>query len=465
MMPRQYLTYLSVLILSACTVGPDYSKPKVELPQEFVSQNVFALINTGNNENFPLEWWQGFNAPDLNDLIRKGLADNYDIAIAASRVRQARANIRFADSGDSLSVGASGGAEIEERRNLNDGGDSSTSTSFVGGLAALLPLDIFGQSEREVEAAQAQYQSAQAVLRGAILDVSTVIANEYLSLLGTQRQLELLKESVDLQNQTLSIVQARYDAGLAPDLDVQRARTSVQNLRADIPVLEQSLKNSRNRLATLTGEFPGYYEGLAKNITTIPDYDGAIPARVPYEVLAGRPDVAQAEANLRQAIARIGIAEAEFYPVFELRGNISVNATGFGTTPATDILIASLSGLIDQVLFDGGARAANLDITKAQAEEALAVYDQTLRQAALDVENVLAALQSSADRQISLEKSIISTQKSFKQAEILYQQGLISFLDVVDAQRQLASAEQALAREKTNYATQIVNLFNALGNT
>jgi len=180
-------------------------------------------------------------------------------------------------------------------------------------------------------------------------------------------------------------------------------------------------------------------------------------------VLSTRPDVRQSEARLKQAIANIGVAKADYYPAFRLSGTLSIGATGVSSIPVSEVLIGSLAALIEQVLTNGGVRDANFKIAQAQAEEALADYEQTLREASEEVETSLAAIQSSRHRQTSLEKAVSSSQRSFSQAETLYQQGLISFLDVVDAQRVLASAEQALARERTNYATQIAILFRVLG--
>ena len=272
----------------------------------------------------------------------------------------------------------------------------------------------------------------------------------------------MLRESIALQQKTLSIVKSRFESGLSPELDLRRAETSVENLRADIPSLEESLLNSRNQLASLSGQFPGAYEETLREQKETPVYNNAIPQLVPLEVLSMRPDVRQAEAELKQAIANIGVAEAQYYPVFRLDGALNIGLTEVSSMPVTEVLVASLAALIEQTLISGGSRSANFQIAQALAEEALADYEQALREASEEVETSMAAIQSSSHRQVSLEKAVKSSQRSFSQAETLYQQGLISFLDVVDAQRVLAGAEQALARERTNYATQIAILFRVL---
>lgn len=456
---------LGALSLSSCTVGPDYERPAMSPPQDFVAGEVLEALNAGKDQALPVgaNWWEGFNDPILNDLIETGLEENFEIAAAMARVKAARARIGLTGSADNLFIGTDAGGDIEERRELNPDSSSETTTSFSAGLGIGLPLDIFGRTRRDVERARAALQSALAELRGIVLFVSSDIADEYLSLRGNQRQLELLRESVDLQEQTLSIVRTRYESGLSPELDVQRATSSVESLRAQIPPLEENLQNSRNELATLSGEFPGAFEELLTPAQDIPLYSARIPDALPLEVLNARPDVAQSEADLKAAIAAIGVAEAEFYPSFDLAANLTFGRTGVSSMNPTEVLIGSLSAIIQQVITDGGARSANREIAEAQAEEALAAYEFTLRNAVQEIEASLNAIRASAARQDSLTKAVQASQRSFSQAETLYRQGLISFLDVVDAQQDLASDEQSLASERTDYAREIATLFNVLG--
>lgn len=464
-MTRNLLYMLAFLSLAGCTVGPDYTPPDLNAPPQFVSQQVLSLLNQDKTDApVPDQWWTGFNDPILNDLVAAGIARNYDITAAAARVRQLQSNVDLAESGDNLTVDANIDSDLSHRRDL-DASSSSTSSSIAAGLGAILPLDIFGRTRRNSEAARAALDSASADLRAQILGVSADIAAEYLSLRGNQRQLELLRESVSLQEKTLSIVESRFKYGLAPDLDKQRAITSVENLRASIPPLEQSLLQSRNRLATLTGQYSGTYEDLLTPPADIPGYNALIPDAVPFDVLSMRPDVAAAEADLKQSIAQIGVAEAEFYPAFRLNGGLVISAAGGSGVSAAETLIATLGALIDQTLIDGGTRRANLNAARASADQSLAAYKQVVLLAVEDVERALSNLQASRARQIPLEKSVAASNRSFHQAEILYREGLISFLDVVDAQRVLANAEQQLARERTNYAVLISTLFESLGFT
>lgn len=452
-----------LLFSSACVVGPDYEKPEMEAPGAFVSQKVLTQLNAGKESTtIATDWWRGFTDDTLDQLVRKGLENNFRVAAAEARVKEAHARIVLADAGDNLKVNAGLDNALEEEFSL-DRARSTTTGSVFSALSLRLPLDVAGRFERGVQAARAGFEASQADLRGIVLSISSQITREYLQLRGNQRQLDLLRESVGLQDKTLSIVRSRYEAGLSPELDMRRAETTVENLRAGIPSLEQALLNSRNRLASLTGQYPGVYEELLKTHRDIPVYQGKIPEFVPMEVLSMRPDIRQSEETLKAAVARIGVAEADFYPTFDLIGQIGIGAAGVVGVPTMDILLASLGTLINQIVTAGGARQANLDIARAQAEEALANYKQLLRDASEEVESTLAAIQASLARQQSLGKAVEASGVSSYQAETLYRQGLISFLNVVDAQRVLANGKQQLAAERTNYATQIATLFRALG--
>lgn len=462
---RLGLAGVMLAMMTACTVGPDFEAPEINAPERFVTQELLNSLNAGKESaEFPVNWWEGFGDPLLSGLVDDALNQNYRLAAAAARLESAQGVVKRVGADNKPTVTASGGGDytLEERLDIKQEDPEKIRTGF-GRLAVLLPLDVFGRTRRSVEAARANVAAAESELRGLVLEVSADVTREYLTLRGNQRQLALLEESVALQEKTLAIVKSRFDTGLAPELDLRRAETSVERLRAGVPRLKRDLLNSRNRLATLTGQYPGALEEALKSEQELPSYQSPVAEVVPFEVLMRRPDVKQAEAELHQAVALIGVTTADLYPSFELAAVANVSALKVNNLSTVELLVASAGGTIQQVLYEGGARRANVAIAKAEAEAALNDYRQVLLDASEEVERALAALEASRVSQISLEKAVISSGRSFNQAEGLYQQGLISFLDVVDAQRQLADAEQALASERTNYATQIAALFRALG--
>ncbi len=459
-----YIVLSAIIMVSGCAKVPDYNAPQYDAPDIFISQNVLTTLSTSPDNNLEVQnqtnWWKGFGDEILNDLVAKGLANNNQIMAADARVAQALSQIKIAKAGLAPQVGLD--ADIGASAGLDtDGGSDLDSNSSIG-IAGILPLDVSGRIANNIASAQYAYEFALAQREALVIDIAVSITSQYLQLRGDQRQLELLQESIELQQKTLKIVTVRFETGLSPELDVQRAKTSVENLQADTPPLMQSMLDGRNRLATLTGEYAGVHEDKLSQYKDLPDYSAIIPDILPLNVLRVRPDVAQAEANLKIALANVGIAEAEFYPTFSLSGGLRAGATGVGLFPDVGDFLLTIAGLVDQTLLDGGARQANLDRANASVREAQANHREVLLNAVEDVEVVLSAIQSSKARQISLEKAVESSARGFDQAETLYQLGLTSFLDVVDAQRVLANANQALARARTDYAVQISNLFGAL---
>lgn len=462
---------LPFVFLSACAVTtPKLPSTETKPPEQFVAQDILLNLSSVKDAGVAgVRWWEGFNDPVLNELVSTSIQNNFQIAAAAARVKEARALLELSEAGDSLLVELD--AEVSgQKSDRNNNTSSSTGSnnarderSALLGLGFTLPIDLAGRVENEVRAAAANLMAEQAGLRAQIIETSTAVAQEYLSLRGNQKQLAMLRESVELQEKTLAIVQARFESGLSPELDVRRAETSVENLRASIAPLQQALQDSRHRLATLSGQFPGAYEQLLKPEGDLPEYGLGIPVSVPFQVIQARPDVQSMQARFAQAAADVGVAQADFYPSIELMANIQIGSTAINSNPATSILIGSLAALLNQVVYDGGTRDARLNAAVARAEGALAEYEQVLRVVTQEVENSLTAIESSASRQTALGKAVISSKRSFEQADALYQLGLVSFLDVVDAQRVYANAEQALATEQTNYATLIAGLFRALG--
>jgi NodT family efflux transporter outer membrane factor (OMF) lipoprotein len=462
---------LPFVFLSACAVTtPKLPSTETKPPEQFVAQEILQNLSSVKDAGVAgVRWWEGFNDPVLNELVSTSIQNNFQIAAAAARVKEARALLELSEAGDSLLVELD--AEVSGQKSDRDNNTSSSTgsnnardeRSALLGLGFTLPIDLAGRVENEVRAAAANLMAEQAGLRAQIIETSTAVAQEYLSLRGNQKQLAMLRESVELQEKTLAIVQARFESGLSPELDVRRAETSVENLRASIAPLQQALQDSRHRLATLSGQFPGAYEQLLKPEGDLPEYGLGIPVSVPFQVIQARPDVQLMQARFAQAAADVGVAQADFYPSIELMANIQIGSTAINSNPATSILIGSLAALLNQVVYDGGTRDARLNAAVARAEGALAEYEQVLRVVTQEVENSLTAIESSASRQTALGKAVISSKRSFEQADALYQLGLVSFLDVVDAQRVYANAEQALATEQTNYATLIAGLFRALG--
>ncbi|MDX1669428.1 MAG: efflux transporter outer membrane subunit, partial [Limnobacter sp.] len=404
------------------------------------------------------EWWTRFGDPLLNGLIELALIDNQRVARAVAQLQFAQARLKESEAGDSLlaSLGLQTSA-TERSRASNQSEGTRTSLS----LDLALPIDTNGKISAQVEAAAMAVRQSQANLRGTILAVSTEVATEYLRFRGNQKQLDLLLESIEVQEKTLGIVQIRFETGLSPELDVRRAETSVQNLKASLPPLEQTLTENRNRLATLTSNTPLEMKVILQAPADLPSYTSPLPLAVPAQAIAQRPDVQVALAQAMSSIAQTDVARADYYPSLRITGSIEAGTLS-SLSPST-FAVGTLSALLEQLLIDGDAREARLEQAQATALADLATYELTVQSAIEEIENQLASIMNSRDRLQALEKAAQSSRRSFAQADALYQLGLVSFLDVVDAQRVLANAEQNLAAEKTRQATLVAGLFQILG--
>lgn len=468
MMFRRSIALIGITALCACTVGPDFQPPAVDAPAKFEGQQVLNLLArpegaSAEHPALPSAWWKGFQDELLSALVEAAINRNPEIEAASARLMETAAQVDLAAAGDAPRIGLEfdGGSDWE--RELSTSRATERDDNLSGLLSLALPLDLFGRTERAEQAAVAEFEAARHDLRRTVLRVTSEAATEYVRIRGNQQQLALLRASVELQEQTLRIVKSRVAAGLAPELDLRRAEAEVETLRAEIPDLVQDLAASRHRLSSLTGSFHEVGSSIVDGEPSIPRYRDGVPDLVPLEVLRLRPDVQQAEAQLKSAIARIGIARAEWYPEVTALAEIGIGRRGLGGQDAVNLLIASVSGLIEQFLIDGGARRANVKIAEARASQALAQYRQSMLEAVEEVERSLANIAALDEKRESLEKAVAASARSAHQADILYRQGLTSFLDVVDAQRVLASTQQRLAESETAYASQIADLFRVLG--
>lgn len=452
---------LLTTLLAACAApAPKNFSTKVELPDTFtVKQNVQATTTSLNLQTgTESSWWVRFNDPLLTGLIDLALIENQRVARAVAQVQLAQARLKESEAGDSLMASLGLGVSGTERSRASNQSEG-TRSSLTLDLA--LPIDTNGKISAQVEAAALALKQAQANLRSTILAISTEVATEYLRFRGNQKQIDLLLESIAVQEKTLGIVQVRFETGLSPELDVKRAETSVQNLKANKPPLEQSLVQSRNRLATLTAVPPQEMKALLQAAADLPSYDSNLPLAVPAQVIQQRPDVQAALAQAMSSIAQTEVARADYYPTLQLTGSIEAGSLS-NMNPST-FAIGTLQALLEQVLVDGDAREARLEQAQANALADLAQYELTVNLAIEEIENQLAAIMNSRERLQALDLAAQASRRSFAQADSLYQLGLVSFLDVVDAQRVLANAEQNLAAEKTQQATLVARLFQVLG--
>ncbi|MGC6328535.1 efflux transporter outer membrane subunit [Rhizorhabdus sp. FW153] len=457
------------VLLSACSVGPDYRPPAVsalKIPDQFGSSGAIAA----DQDMVDLaRWWDSFEDPVLSQLVNRAFTANLDIGVAAARLRQARATLRgtqgqaLPTAGVSGSVTRSVGADSRSiidpttGQTLTSGGDT---TIYRGGFDVAWEADIFGGIRRSIEAARASAESSEANLRFTQASVASEVALNYVQARLAQIRLRIARENLSAQDETLELVGWRRQAGLVSSLDYEQARQLRAQTAASIPTIENDYNTAVNRIAVLLGEAPGSITPLIDPPSSIPLAPG-VDAPIPAQVVERRPDVAVAERTLAAEVARIGVQKAQLYPALRLSGSFSGSATSIGNV-ISDGLGSLVAGITAPIFQGGQIRAAILG-QRASADAAFDSYRQTVLTALEEVENALKGREVAERREADLSVSYEAANSAASLARLQYRSGLIDFQSLLDAQRTLLSSQDASATARATRATATIQLYKALG--
>jgi multidrug efflux system outer membrane protein len=444
-------------LLGACTVGPDFARPDLNLPATYSAAPALGQADLAG-------WWTRSADPDLGRLVDEALRGNLDLQIATARIREARALRRQAQSSFVPQVDFDASA-TRSRSVLQTGRQPQTVTGnlFDVGFDATWEIDLFGGIRRGVEAATASLQSVEEERRDTFVTLAAEVARNYLELRGAQQRLAVAEANLAAQQETVRLTRVRFEAGAVSNVDVQRALAQAANTAAQLPPLRASIKASIHRLGVLLGREPG---ALATELSTpkaLPAIALEPGAGAPADLLRRRPDVRAAERRLAAATAEIGVAEADLLPRLSLTGAIGTVATA-GSDLFTDRSSTwSIGGLLGLPIFDGGRRRAEVEVQRAQADQALGTYRATVLEALEEVENAFVAVSEERRRLSELDAAYRAQARAAQLARDLYADGQGSFLDVLDAERQLFQAQDARTTSETAVATGLVTIFKALG--
>lgn len=406
------------------------------------------------------QWWTQFNDAQLSRLVTQALQANPSLRKAEAALQQARA-LRDAKQGSLLpSVNASGSAQTNQT-------DSQPNTnSFRAGLDASWEPDLFGGKRQAVNATEADAQAQQATLADAQVSLAAEVALAYLQLRGQQNQLAIGQRNLLSQQETLQLTDWREQAGLITSLEVEQARTAVEQTSAEIPTLQASIAASQHSLAVLTGQAPTALVAQLSTTSltpTIPRAPDDLALAFPADTLRQRPDVRAEEARIAAALARVQVAKVARYPSFSISGSLGVSAlTLAGLTNGASVL-RSLLASVAMPIFDGGATAANLRAQEAALTQAQASYQSTVLAALKEVEDALAALRGHRARLQHLQGAASAAKLAAELAQQRYASGLIDFQTVLTTQRTLLSAQNSVASTQTDIGTDHVRLYKALG--
>ena len=457
-----------LLPILGCSVGPDYQAPKPLVPAQWMEGWNYGIYAQ------PVDlarWWTEFNDPLLNSLIKRAAESNLDLAVAEARVCEARAllGVTTAEAWPTVNVSDSY-SRIRTSENAfaagraaPQGGGNLEQNLFRTGFDSSWEIDVFGGARRRVEAADAILDASVEDRRSVLVTLLGDVAKNYIDLRGLQRRLAVSQDNLRAQQETLRLMKVRFEVGLSSDFEVVQAEGQALTSAAQIPALASALKQTVYRLDLLLGAQPGLlWDELAQD-TPIPAIPPEAHVGMPAELLRRRPDIRRAERQLAAATAQVGAATADLYPKFSLTG-----AFGLQSISASDWFTGksrfwSIGPTISWPMFDAGKIRANIEVRNAQQEQALWLYEKSVLTALQEVESALVNYAYEQTRYRSLLEASAVNRRAVRLANDLYGQGLVAFLNVLDAERTFYTSEIELAQSEANMAVNLVALYKALG--
>nr|WP_255556831.1 efflux transporter outer membrane subunit [Sodalis sp. dw_96] len=455
----------SAVGLSACTVGPDYHPPETQAPAQWKDASLWH-VGQPSHAALSLTWWQDFNDPVLNSLETRGLQENQTLASVSAHYEQARATLANISAQRVPEVDA--GATVERlkiSRNRPVTSYSTENQSTVQNEVALAPtinydLDLFGRIRREIQGAKASEEQSKDDLANARLALTTEIATDYYELRELDAEADVLSRSVALQQQALGFVSAEHELGSVSGLDLLQQKSQLDATRVQAQLLATPRASYENALSTLVG-MPAPSFTIAPKVIAM--QAPAIPHALPSDLLQRRPDVASAERAMAAANAQIGVAQAAYFPSVALNPTIGYESTNFADLLSAPSLMWSLGAAFQQVLFDGGRRAANVRYANEGYRGTQANYRQTVLtafQQAQDAITGLAALDQAAGQS---QEAVEDAKHLLSLASDRYAAGLATHLDLITAQQSLLTAERQDVQIQGQQMEMSVSLVRALG--
>jgi outer membrane protein, multidrug efflux system len=460
---RKLTSHIAALLAwslaAGCAVGPNYHRPDVQTPAAYrdLSDNPQAQAQAASYADLP--WWQVFQDPQLQELIRTALKQNYDLQIATERINAARAQVEIARSNLFPQVQVAG---------TFSGGKSqffpATANLLLVAADASFQLDLFGKLRRETEAARAQLLATEDARQTVILTLVSDVASDYFALLQLDLELHITMETIKTQEDSVKLTNLRLEHGVATKLDVLQAQQVLDSAIATTPDLERLIAQEENAISILLGNYP---QAVPRGRPLI---DQALPPEVPpglpSSILERRPDIRGAEQTLVAANAQIGVAKAQFFPQIALTGS---GGGAFGRSSNFSSLMSSQSGIwsygaqVSQPVFTGGALRGNLKVAQSQYQQALIAYRQSIQSAFGDVSDALIGYQKFHQVRVHQEDTVKDLQESVRLSDMRYRGGTTTYLEVLDGQRSLFAAELTLAGARGTEYQSLVQLYRALG--
>ncbi len=450
-----------ILLLAGCKVGPNYARPNYTAPPAFRGADDGSVKTDAKTSLGDEDWSAVYREPELQELIRKALANNYDVRIAAQRILEQQAQVRITRSQEfpTVTVGGTGiGATLPSSLGTN------LPNPLVDGsinLSAAWTPDFWGLYRRQTEAARAQLLAQTWARRAVQLTLVQQVATTYLQLRALDRQLEITQQTIKVRQNSVDLTKTLESGGSVPLSDVRQAEQLLYTATSQVPQLEQQIQQQENNLALLMGENPHSVAHHDPSALTPPPVD--LPAGLPSELLERRPDIEQAEATLIAANAQIGVARAQFFPnlAISASGGVGGDSLAGIFDPASKTIYGI--GTLTQPLFEGGKLRGQLQLSEETKQEMVLNYQKTITGAFRDVSNALIAANKQRANREQQEKLVAAAQDATRLARIRYQGGSTSYLEVLTTDSNLFTAQLNLVNAQEGEALTLVQLYGALG--
>jgi len=460
-MRRAVFGVIVAFLFAGCTLGPDYTRPTVAIPDNFR-----GLQGPSTPESLAdVPWWEVFKDPVLEDLTREALRNNYDLRTAAARVEEARSQIGVARSFLYPQVNLNGGGTAQQVSRASEPpqsiGANRNFQNWVAGFGMVWEMDVFGRIRREAEAATGVYIATEQARRGVFITLVADVAQFYFLLRELDLELEISRRTLSINDETVEFYRRRVNGGVSNQLELDQAIANRSRTAAVIPDLERRIASQENLLSFLLGRNPGAIPRGA--VLTDQYYPPTVPTGLPSALLERRPDVQSAEQLLVAANANIGAAKALFFPNFSLTAGLSGASHDLSSIADKRAAIWSVSGGFLQPIFQGWRLFWNYEGTKARFDQALAQYEKTAQNGFREVADSLVAIEKLKDVRVEQEESVTALRDAARLSRLRYDTGLANYLEILIADQQLFDQELLLARTRGDQINAVAQLYRALG--
>lgn len=448
---------LALLVLTACTVGPDYVRPAVDAPERFRYQpgEAEALVNT--------QWWRQFEDPALDALVDTALENNRDVRIAAARVEEFAARVDITRAGFYPQIGydaAAGRSQVSRNSAGYVPGADRIGESYTAALNVGWELDIWGKIRRASEAARADLLAAEAGRQTVILTLVSSVATSYVNLRALDKRLAIAKRTLRSRGETVKLFEAQYAGGVVSDLTLSQIRSEYEQAAVRVPSLERQIALLENAISVLLGQNPG---PIARGKTIDQLIEPGIPAGVPSELLARRPDIRLSEQNLIAANARIGVARAQYFPTIGLTGTAGYASSALDNLISSGSGIWGIGGALLGPIFSGGQIEGQVRASEAVQRQALVTYIQDIQTAFREVDDALISVRKGREELAAQGRQVKALKDYARYANLRYKEGYVSYIEVLDAERRLFDTELLYTQTQADVFGSLIATYKAMG--